>query len=232
MTRPVHPEPADVLRAHLEQFALELHTAFPARVQTYDAATQRADLVPLIKHPVPQPDGPSAYEDLPVLPSVPVLFPRAGAWFLSLPLAAGDTVLVIIQEAAAGHWEAGDGDPQYPGDLRRHHLANAVAYAGYYPAARALTNASGANLVLGKDDGSRIVIKPDLTVEIAGGAQFVALANLVQTALDAIRTAYSAHTHAVAGTVGSGGAVTGTTAPTTTLLAPLGPVAAQHVKAT
>lgn len=232
--RPDALEPADVTRALLEQYAHELHTAFPARVQEYRAASQRADLVPLIKHPVPQPDGSVDYEDLPVLPDVPIVFPRAGSWFLSFPIAAGDFVLVVCQEAAAGHWEAGDGDAQYPGDLRRHHLAHAVALPGYYPARRALENADAAALILGHDGGFRLAIKADGTAELPeGSAVYVALANLVDQRLAAIQSAFDTHTHVVAGTANlTSGTVAGTAAPTTAPVGPLASVAAQKVKAT
>ena len=39
--RPPYPAELDVLRARLEQHALEQHVALPGRVQSYDAATQK-----------------------------------------------------------------------------------------------------------------------------------------------------------------------------------------------
>ena len=97
--RPVFPSRLEVTQEWIEQYLRNLHTALPARVQRYDAATQTADLVPLVRHPVPQPDGSYVMEDLPVLPSVPVVLPRTGPWFVSLPIAAGD-----ILEARISDW--------------------------------------------------------------------------------------------------------------------------------
>lgn len=195
MSRADRPEAIDVIRAHLDLLEQDMHTCLIARVQSYDAARQVADLVPVVRHAVEQPDGTTAYEELPVLPHVPIAFPRAGAWFLSMPLAAGDFVVVHVLDASSEHWRAGDGSAQFPGDVRRRSLGSCVAYpANFYPGARALANASGTDLVLGKDDGTRIVIKPSAAgvVEVAGGADFVALAGATDTQLAALRAAVNA----------------------------------------
>lgn len=225
MTRPAFPTQIDVLQAWLEEFGRELHTSFPARVQSYDATNQVADLVPLVRHPVPQADDSVVYEDLPVLPHVPIVFPRTGRWFLSLPIAVGDLVLVVCCESAIGHWHASDGGVTYPGDLRRFDLSHAVALPGLFPQSKALANASATDLVIGDDQGSRITLKPDGTVEIAGNAAFVALANLVNNALSTIRTTFNAHVHTGVSTgVGSSG-------PPATPLVSLPDVSASKVKA-
>ena len=209
--RPPYPAELDVLRARLEQHALEQHVALPGRVQSYDAATQTADVVPLVRHPVPQPDGSYALEDLPVVPSVPVVFPRTGRWMLTLPIVAGDTVQLLVNTAAIGHWRAGSGDVTDPGDLRRQHLAHAVAIPGLYARSAALGHASATDLVLGDDQGTRVAIKPDGTVTITTGAgvalkidadgtvhlggaagEAVAMAALVKGNLDALKTIFDA----------------------------------------
>ena len=206
-----YPAELDVLRARLEQHALEQHVALPGRVQIYDAATQTADVVPLVRHPVPQPDGSYALEDLPVVPSVPVVFPRTGRWMLTLPIVAGDTVQLLVNTAAIGHWRAGSGDVTDPGDLRRQHLAHAVAIPGLYARSAALGHASATDLVLGDDQGTRVAIKPDGTVTITTGAgvalkidadgtvhlggaagEAVAMAALVKGNLDALKTIFDA----------------------------------------
>jgi hypothetical protein len=71
------------------------------------------------------------------------------------------------------------------------------------------------------EDADSDAFVPDL-LSLAGGSQFVALGNLVQSALDDIQSTFDAHTHPAPG---------GTTSPTGTLLGSLGPVAASKVKA-
>lgn len=216
-----YPAELDVLRARLEQHDLEQHVAIPGRVQRYDEATQTADVVPLVRHPVPQPDGSYALEDLPVIPSVPVLWPRTGRWMLTMGMTAGDTVQLLVNTSAIGHWRAGDGDVTDPGDLRRQHIAHAVAIPGLYTRGHALQHASATDLVLGDDQGTRLTIAPsgavtlttgagvalkidnDGTVHLGGNAgELVAMAALVTAQLEALKTAISA----AAVTPGDGGA--------------------------
>lgn len=211
MERPTFPTDRDVLDARAQQQSLEQFTALPGRVQSYDAATQLADIVPCVRHPVPQPDGTTLCEDLPVIPSVPVLWPRVGAWFLAMGLEPGDTVQLLFNSADIGPWVTGDGSTVNPADLRRHHLAHAVAIPGLYVQQRALAHApaGGAGLVLGSDtSGARVALLASgalritqgdatvLEVDTAGvvhlggaAGELVALANLVTTQLTALKTA-------------------------------------------
>lgn len=180
--RPPYPTERSLAEAREEQAALRTHVAYPGRVQTYYPDTQTADVVPLIRQQVPRSDGGYDLEELPVVPSVPVLWPRVGAWFLSFPIAPGDTVQLLVNTSAIGHWRVGSGDVTDPGDLRRQHLAHAVAIPGLYTRGRALrqTGAAGTEtpsphlptgIVLGSDeaDGPRLHIKADGSVEVVTG---------------------------------------------------------------
>lgn len=226
--RETYPSERALAEAREEQAELRTHVAYPGRVQSYDAATQTADIVPLIRQQVPQPDGSYAMEEMPVIPCVPVLWPRSAGWFLAFPLRAGDTVQLLVNSSAIGHWRVGTGDVTDPGDLRRQHISHAVAIPGLYVRSKALAHApsgDAAGLVLGDDEasGTRVTIKsdgaleitrgstvrlrldPDGTVHLGGAAgdQFVALANLVDARIESLRTALVTHTHPVAGAAAS-----------------------------
>lgn len=231
--RPPFPTDRDVAEAREEQLELRIDTAFPGRVQSYDPDLQVADVVPLVRKQVPQPDGSYALEELPVLPCVPVIFPRMGPWFLALPIAPGDTGLVVVCSGAIGHWRVGDGGVTDPGDLRRHHLAHAVFLPlGLVPRSQKLTQtgAAGATdgrptgVVLGSDaaSGPRILVRANGAVEIATGGgvkvrveangdvhvggtagSLVALGDLVDARIEAIREWLNTHTHPVAGATAS-----------------------------
>lgn len=185
--RPINPDLQDVIEAYLARERLDLSTALPGRVERYDAATQTADVLPLLRHPVPQADGSTVWEDPPVVPCVPVIFPRTLGWFLAFALQPGDGVLLVALEGSAGAWRAGDGALQDAEDLRRHHLSNCVCLPGFFVRNKALAHApeatstpgrlasTDAALVLGSDDGSgpRITLRPNGSVEITQGATVV-----------------------------------------------------------
>ena len=183
--RPAYPTEQDLAAAREEQLLLSLDGPMPGRVQSYDPATQTADIVPLVRKQVVQPDGEYTMEALPVLPSVPVCHWRAGRAMLSLPIEEGTYGLVIVCAPAIGHWRVGDGDVTDPGDLRRHHMAHAVFLpCGLVPRSEALqrTGAAGTTappdslptgIVLGFDaqNGARHLVRANGAVEIeTGGA--------------------------------------------------------------
>lgn len=254
MMRPDYPSDEDNRQAHREQHDLETWHAFPGRIQNYDPATQTATIVPLLRIQVPHPSGEYTYEEAPPVPHVAIIQPRVRGWFFSLPVQDGDTVMCVCADGDVGTWRRGGGDVTSPRDLRRHHLAHAVAFVGLYTFNQPLAHfpvvpqdapAEGRAVLFGSDatDGTRVAIKingsveitrgsdvalrvdPDGTVHLGGasGDQFVALANLVNTRLEAIRTAFNTHVHVETG---------GSTNVPTTPMGELPSVAATKAKAT
>ncbi len=187
------PTAEELHEAQMEEFKLCLHFAGVGRIQSYDPVHQVADVVPQVRHPWPQPDGTYVFEDLPVLPSVPVVFPRMGKWFLAFSVEAGDAVQLIYDSAAPGAWrrQADSGatgldrvrELKNPATLQRHHLSNAVAIPGIDTYARALRHAPPfappthpqACLTFGldTDDGTRVSIYGNGAMEVTHGNDVV-----------------------------------------------------------
>jgi hypothetical protein len=186
MITPTLPE---VLRTALESWQRDLHTALPGKVKSYDAATQTAEVIPLIKQATPRKDGGIEENAIPVIPNVRVLWPRAGGFYIHFPMAAGDYVLLVFNEAAIGHWRAGGGTPSPAGDLTRHGLSHPYAIPGGWPDQDAFSDAPG--------DHGLIAVAPGqyLRVTQAGAeseeGDFVAL----KSAFDALQAAFDAHVH-------------------------------------
>lgn len=241
--RTVAPTEDDLIRGWIEHHLADVHTAMPARVQSYDATTQTATLVPLVRHAVLHGDGSVEREDLPPLPSVPVVWPRFGGHFIAGALAPGDVVLVVFCESDIGPWRAGSGDVSPPADLRRHSLSSGVCIPGIAHSTGALQHApapSGTDrLVIGDDadEGTRITLRADGTLIVTRGAsvqiqvdpdgtvhlggapaatKLLALAELVDAQLASIRSAFNTHVHAETGV---------NTGPPTALLGALDPTA-------
>lgn len=201
-----------------------LHTSMPGRVESYDAASQTCEVLPQLK--IQRPDGEGGYTacDLPVLPSVPVCFPRGGGFFVSFPIQKGDFVMVVFSERAIGNWRQ-KGEASNPGDLRMHSLAGAVAIPGVYPRDEALDDADGTDMLLGKDGTSGAQIKiTSSEVQIGAGAtkkaarggdtltasaNLTTWANAVETALNTATSpilpasSWGTLTNAAAGQLGS-----------------------------
>lgn len=215
----------DLIQAAIRDREMDLHVSMPAKVESYDASAQTVEVVPQLNRALPDGLGNFTSEELPKLADVPVCFPRAGGFFVSFPIQKGDFVLLVFSERNLGAWLS-TGEQGDPGDLGMHTLDGAVAIPGVYPSNAALDDASDTDMVLGKDGSTAAKIEiTDSLVKMGGGANFVALANLVKARIDTIQAAFDAHIHTVAATPGSSSVPT-------VVIGPLADVAAQNVKAT
>ena len=213
----------ELLREVLRSFFEDLRVAVPGRVESYDASKQTCSVKPMLKRHISDGDGGTETESDPVLQNVPVAFSRTSNYFISFPLAKGDTVLLVICDRPISQWRK-TGEESDPGEMALHTLKGAVAIPCLFHDSQALQSADGTNMVLGRDGtpAAQIEITPS-QVHLGGGAEFVALANLVKARIDTLQAAHDAHVHP-AGTPNTG-------APTS-LIGSLGAVAAQNVKAT
>ena len=155
------PEPQEVLRAAMEYAVGEVHTALPGRIETWDPVTQKANIKPLIQRLVATESGEELVEALPVLPQVPVIFPRTAAYHITFPVAAGDHVLLVFNERSIDKFIAGNGEDTDPDEYRMHDLSDAVAFLGFYPDAKAISELSADSLALGHVDGVSVHVAPD-----------------------------------------------------------------------
>lgn len=191
---------------------VDLHTAIPARVESYNASKQTVDVVPQLNRSRPDGQGNYVTEPLPKLSDVPVAFPRCKTFALTFPLAAGDYVLLVICERNIGAWRA-TGNQGDPGDIGMHTLDGAVAIPGLYPDSSAAQSADPNNMVLGNDTNgaAQIVIKTSEILAGSSATNFVAMADKVLSELNSIATALVTHTHSG---VTTGPGITGTSSST------------------
>lgn len=149
----------ELIELAFETKLAELFKVAVGRVESYDANTQTASVQPVVKDMIPDGEGGYVAQKLPVIPNVPVMFQRAGGFFLSFPVQKGDAVLLIFCDRPIGAWRS-TGDISEPGDhTRLHSIGNAVAIPGIFPNDSALSDAHAQNMVLGKDGGHQIHIK-------------------------------------------------------------------------
>ena len=220
-------EEAELIEGALESFSREFRVALPGRIESYDASKQRASIRLQLSFYMPTTDGLQQPIDHGVIQNVPICFPQGGGFFCSFPLAKGDPVMVVFNDVPIGAWLA-KGQPCEPGVDDMHGLGGAVAFpGGPQPSKTPLQSANASTMKLGKDNTPASQIEFDgSAVKLGGGANLVALANLVNAELDKIAAALAAAT-----APSTGGSVTYGTA-TYTRASGAGNVSAQNVKAT
>lgn len=209
------PTLAQVIRRVFDLRLRDVHTALPAKVDSYDADKQTVDATPQVQLYTREEDGTDVAKPLPRITKCPVVFPGAGGFRLTFPIQQGDTVLLVFAESSIDLWLK-NGDNADPKDDRRHHLSDAIALPGLNASTTPWSKASTSGLTIGKDGGPQIVFRDDV-IELGGDdsdtpSDNVALAKLVKDEMkklhdtlkgvtDSLSTAYtsiSAHTHTVA----------------------------------
>jgi hypothetical protein len=156
---------------------VDVHTALPGRVVSYDASKKVADIELVTRRQLPSVEGDPVVEKLPLLRNVRIGWLQAGGMFLHMPLAAGDHVLVIFCESSIAQWRS-TGKESLAGDQTRH----ALSYAWALPVASPDAQAAAQTVVPGVTHlGGGTLVVGDIT------SKFVALAEKVNDNFEAIK---------------------------------------------
>lgn len=203
------PSLADVVRAFVREGAADLHVSIPAKVVRVELAKGLVDAQPLVKDVF---EGQAV--SVPVITNVPIVWPGAGGFRLTFPIAAGDVVLLVFSDRSLDLWleKGGEVDPKDP---RRHALSDAIAIPGLRSFREPWSGAAADGVTLGSDGGP---------------FQPVALGQDIRDELDDLRSKFASHTHLLTVNAASGSGATGTAAVTTTTLAPAKAVKSGTVK--
>lgn len=172
-----HNDPAKSLTDRIESALYETHTALPGRILSYDATKQRARVQLQIKRRFAPPG--EVEQELLIAPllEVPVLFPRAGGYAITFPVAVNDPCLVLFAERDIRGWLE-NGAAAAPPTARHHDYSDGVAILGLFPGPNALSPApstsamamrNAANTKKIEISSSGIVIDSDSDVSVAAG---------------------------------------------------------------
>jgi hypothetical protein len=125
------PVEAELIRRAIESRLVDVQISMPGIVDSYDAATQRATVIPALRRPIYTVDDDLDAEEIPPLVNVPVRFDRSSKFSTHYRLQKGDFVHLVFQTYSPAEWRA-TGQLATPGEIRPHGF-HAVAYPGYYP---------------------------------------------------------------------------------------------------
>lgn len=197
MTPMSSPSLGEALSVIFEDRFADLHVAMPGRIETYYADKQKADVQPLVRRGYRNEEGERVAEELPIVTDVPIVFPGAGAYSITFPLARGDTVLLVFMSCSIDKWlqRGGDVDPL---DDRRHTLSDAVAIPGLRDFGHALSADARAG-------GAVVIAGSDVRIGGASGTQPTLMADSFVSALNTMLTAIGT----AVGTIPTGGSSAG-----------------------
>ena len=179
-----------------------VHTPLPGVVVAYDRTRQtaRVQVVPRFRWRDPDTDE-ETWEQVPILPDVPILFPTGAGTSIVWDLTAGDSVTVLVCDRSIAEWKAtGNADTQ-PQTPRRWDFSDAVAIPGGLAPVSALSGTA-----LPSAAGMVVVKAGDVRLGSSAAVSGVALAPLVEANLSALEAALYAAISAGLAAAGAGAA--------------------------
>ncbi len=161
-------DPEESLRLALENAQAQVWTALPGVVTAVDLDKQTVSVQPSIQGSVSNPDGSVQNVNMPLLVDVPIVWPRAGGFALTFPVAAGNEVLVVFASRCIDSWWQ-SGGVGAPAEARMHDLSDGFAILAPTSQPKKLSNVSSANVQLRDDAGTTYVeIAPGGKIKLLG----------------------------------------------------------------
>lgn len=119
----------EAFRLGLDGRQSTLWTAMPGIVKSVNFSQMTVEVQPAIQGSVTNDANVTTYVNLPLLVDVPICFPSAGGFTITLPIAIDDEVLVIIASRCIDAWWQ-QGGIQIPMEMRMHDLSDGFAIPG------------------------------------------------------------------------------------------------------
>lgn len=164
------PSLADVIKQAINNTLKDTHTAIVGIVESFDPALQTVKVQPAIKRVFRKDNGDGTEdrtsEPLPLLINVPVIFPRAGGYFLTFPIIKGDECLLIFSERSIDYWWTKSG-VQDPGAFRQHDLSDAICFVGLSSKPNAISSFNANEPEFRNSEGDqKVVLKTNKDIHI------------------------------------------------------------------
>lgn len=150
-------DPETSTRTFLDGRQAALWTAMPGMVTKVNLTAMTVEVQLTIQGKVYLQDGTFKYVDISPLQDVPICFPKAGDFVLTLPIAIGDEVLVVIASRCIDAWWQNGGYQNQPMEMRMHDLSDGFAIPGPCSQPNVIPNISSTDAQLRNKAGTTYV---------------------------------------------------------------------------
>ncbi len=125
-----YPDDTDLLSSLKDRVLKEINCVQVGEIQAFNPSNQTATVRLTLKTVVSVSiDGTRTITEKPILAEVPVVILSGGSSYLTLPISAGDTCLVLFNDRDFDEWII-SGGLQIPATGRTHDLSDAIAIVG------------------------------------------------------------------------------------------------------
>lgn len=181
----------ELLDLHADAVKADIRKCLPAQVTAVYPSRQTVDVQIAVNDQLFDDLGSPVSMGAAALSDVPLACLRGGGFFVWLPVAVGDSVMLHFTDLAIDVWRSGDGSPADPAYKGKHTLAGAYAVPCVAPDRFALASPPGdaGAVIIGKDGADEQILITGSDIKLGAGAtDFVALASKVQTAIADLAT--------------------------------------------
>lgn len=165
-------------RAAAYNNSAQLRVAIPGIIESFDANRQTVSVQPAITENIQAGESEAKATKLPVLTDIPICFPRAGGYSITLPVSKGDECLLVFADMCIdGWWQSGGVQDQM--ETRRHDLSDAFAIIGTTSQVKRLSGYSSDKMQIRADNG-KVVMELDSgtgSIKIDCNGDFIVNAN-------------------------------------------------------
>lgn len=210
-------DPEQALRLALDDRQASTWTAIPGIVQSVDFSEMTCSVQPSIQGTIYLDDGTIQNVNYPLLIHVPIIFPSAGGFTITLPLAQGDEVLVIFSSRCIDSWWQNGGYKNVAMEDRMHDLSDGFAIPGPKSQPKKISGISSTGAQIRNDAGtSYIEISADGKIKVVSPVEIDLTGNVVVSgtlSVGGIIVSSAAGLMTVAGNLKATGEVTAGTTP-------------------
>lgn len=179
--RQLYNDPEEGFRTAFDGRQVDLWTAMPCIVQSIDFDDMTLSAQPTIQATIEDEKGFLTSVNLPMLIKVPIVYPSAGGFTITFPIAAGDEVLVIFASRCIDSWWQ-SGAIGVPMEARMHDLSDGFAIPGPKSQPKVISNISSTAVQIRNDAGSSYVeISSDGKIKLVSSSEIDITGNLKVT---------------------------------------------------
>lgn len=160
-------DPEEAQRLAQEGYAAQLWTAMPGIITAVDLSAQTVSVQPAIRGMQTDEKGNATLVNMPLLVDVPICWPRAGGFALTLPVKVNDECLVVFAARCIDAWWQ-SGGVQAPLEDRMHDLSDAFAILAPTSQPKKLANVQSDGIEMRTDDRSTFIKLTNGTIFIQG----------------------------------------------------------------
>lgn len=146
-------DPEEAARHEADGRQANMWTSLPAIVDEHDVEHHTIKARSAIKLQHIKPDGSLEWIEMPQFADVPLQYPSGGGATMTLPLKAGDEVLLNFSSRSIDNWFAKGGVQEQP-ELRMHSHADGFAIPGFRNQKRLLKDVDPDAMEMRTDDGN------------------------------------------------------------------------------